>query len=193
MSSAPLRKMSFEQFLEFEQAQTERHAFWRGDVFAMSGGSEAHAELQSAVILKLGPQLQKTCRVYSADQGIVIPGGNYVYSDGVIACGPQFNRGPIDTLLNPLVVFEVLSKSTEGFDRGDKFHGYARIASLRHYVLLSQYEPLVEVFSRKSETDRWTLQLFGPGETLTLEPPGIELKVDALYADIPLTPKTALP
>ncbi len=187
MSTAERLKMTFQEFLEFESRQKEKHMLWDGEVFAMAGGSEAHARLQTAITLKLGSQLKEPCAVFPSDQAIALPEDRYVYADGSFACTPAFNRGPIDTLKNPVVLFEVLSDTSEAFDRGKKFQGYTPIASLRHYVLLSQYEPLIEVFSRDAKGSSWTFQRLGPGQEFMLEPPGVLLNVDALYAGVPLT------
>ncbi len=189
MSTAPLRKTTPAEFLAFEAAQVERHILWDGEVYAMAGGDQAHYELQSAVMLKLGAQLKPPCRIYSADTALKLPAGNYVYGDASIACGPVFEKGPIDTLTNPVIVVEVLSESTERFDRGDKFRGYARLPSLRHYVLLSQYEPLIEIFSRENEKAKWSLTTLTAGEEFMLEPPGIMIRVDELYEGLTLSPK----
>jgi Uma2 family endonuclease len=99
--------------------------------------------------------------VVTSDQRVKTPStGLYTYPDVVIACGElQFEDSELDTLLNPQVIVEVLSDSTEGYDRGSKFHHYQGIASLREYILVSQNEPLVERFVRQDDGD-WLLTHF---------------------------------
>lgn len=194
MATAPKQKMTPEEFLLFERAASQRHMLWEGEVYAMAGGTAAHAALQAAVVGEVRAQLKGSrCGAYTSDLRVAIPQGNYVYPDASVVCGPEFGGGPSDTLLNPLVIFEVLSDELERFDRGDKFLGYSRIVSLRHYVLVSQHEKLIEVFSRESETANWVLRRAFVGDLLTLEPPGLTLNVDELYDGVELSPKAEPP
>lgn len=185
--------MTLDEFLAWESAQKEKHMFWDGEVYAMGGGSPAHAELAPAITAALWQQVKRPCRLYGSELAVEIPGGNYVYPDSSLACGPQFTEGPVEQLTNPLVIFEVLSDTTEAFDRGEKFYGYARLPSLRHYVLVSQHEKRVDVFSRDSARGKWVLTQLASGGEFTLAPPGVVLNVDALYGDIPLTPAPKSP
>ncbi len=193
MATAERLKMTPAEFLDFERGQTEKHLFWDGEVFARTSGTRAHSRLSLAVTVELERQLKRPCETHTSDMRVHLPEGRYVYPDGSVACLPEFGEGPEDTLLNPVVVIEVLSDGTEAFDRGKKFHGYSRIPSLRHYVLLSQHEPLIEVFSREDASANWSLRSARPGQELQLSPPGVTLNVDAIYRDVELTPEPPPP
>src|SRR5262245_39536273 len=113
----------------------------------MAGGSPRHNRLSAQAIASLVAQLRGgPCGVYSSDQKLGLPADEFVYADAVVVCGPlTLRQGTTDVLTNPTVVIEVLSKSTEGYDRGDKQKGYLALPSLRHFVLVSQREARVEV------------------------------------------------
>lgn len=187
--------MSPESFLVQERKSSERHILWNGEVFLMSGGTRAHSLLASAFVSEVRQALKgKACEAHGSDLRVHVPGvKGFVYPDASAACGPLFGEGPADTLLNPVLIAEVLSPSSEGFDRGEKFKGYWSIPSLRHYVLISQHSVSVEVFSRTSATEDWRLHAFSAGQSISLNPPGITLGVDAIYADVELSPAPPIP
>jgi hypothetical protein len=117
----------------------------------MAGGSPRHNALSAAIVRDVGAVVRGSkCRVLSSDQRIVLsPGERYVYADVSLVCGQlELAAGTSDVLTNPRTIFEVLSRSTEAYDRGDKWAAYGRIASLREYVLVSQLQPRIEKFSR---------------------------------------------
>src|SRR5262245_51479650 len=125
--------MSREQYLAWDVAQRERHDFFRGEVFAMAGGTPRHNALSAAITIELGVALRgKSCRVLSADQRIAArQGEHYVYADASVVCGPmQLEPGTTDVLANPSVVVEVLSKRTEAYDRGTKWESYRDLSSV---------------------------------------------------------------
>jgi Uma2 family endonuclease len=159
MSTIPFSQMTSKQYLEFERASPVKHEFFAGALRAMAGASEAHNLIASNMIRGLGNALSdRECRVYPGDMRIRIPRtGYYFYPDVSVVCGdPEFDDAERDVLLNPLVVIEVLSSSTERYDRGEKFRRYRRIPSLRDYVLISQELALVELHSRR-DFNRWEL------------------------------------
>jgi Uma2 family endonuclease len=184
--AAAARMLTNEEYLAFERASPQKHEYANGEVFAMSGGSMEH----SLIALNIGAELRtalagRACRVLSSDMRIHIPkAGRYVYPDGSIVCGkPLFYDDTRDTLLNPTGIIEVLSDSSEAYDRGDKFEQYRAVTSLEVYVLASQKKPLLDVFTR--ETDgRWSLRSYGPGERAALDPLGCELSVDGAYMGV---------
>lgn len=180
--AATSQSMSPAEYLVWERAQPTKHEFHLGEVFAMAGGSPRHNFLSSAVAAELRAALRgKGCHVLSSDQRIAArPRERYVYPDAVVACGGvQIEPGTSDVLANPQVVVEVLSRSTEAYDRGDKWESYQRLPSLTDYLLVSQAAAQIEHFQR--ETDgAWRYRLLGPGDVLTLRN-GATFAIDAVY------------
>jgi len=116
---------------------------------------------------------------------IVCPNGLGTYPDVSVACDPLFEDDRNDTLVNPAVIVEVLSPSTEAWDRGEKFKGYRGIASLREYLLISQNQRLVEHYIRQSEFDRWLLSTWSePGDNVDFPTLELSLPIDDIYARI---------
>jgi Uma2 family endonuclease len=177
--------MTQAEYVTFEERAVERHEYLRGEVFAMAGGSLEHAALASALARDVGSALaDKPCRVFSADARVRIEATNMTtYPDLSVVCG-QLLRAPSDdrALLNPVVLFEVLSESTEAYDRGAKASHYRHIPSLREYVLVSQTEPRVEV-QRRNAAGHWEIHEYIAGQVAQLESLSITLSVDALYRD----------
>jgi Uma2 family endonuclease len=176
--------MTPSEYLAWEREQPERHEYYRGEVFAMAGGSPRHNVLTAAIARDLGAAVRgSNCRVLSSDQRIAAPSDNkgerYVYADASLVCGHfELAPGTSDVLVNPRTIFEVLSRSTEAYDRGDKWAAYGRIVSLREYVLVSQLEPRIETFSRVDGS--WRYDVVEAGARLLLEG-GFAIDVDALY------------
>jgi len=131
--------MTAEQYLVWEREQPERHEYYRGDVFAMAGGTPRHNALDAAVTIELGGAPKGTpCRILSADQRIIAgEQDHYVYADVSVVCGElELHPGTVDVLSNPHIVVEVLLKSTEAYDRGLKWEAYRRIPSVQDYLLV---------------------------------------------------------
>ncbi len=146
--------VSVEEYLVRERQAAYKSDYVYGDIRAMAGASFAHTSITANVTIALGTQLKGTpCRTHSNDLKVAAdPSGLYVYPDLTIVCGPPRaldNRR--DVLLNPTVIIEVLSSSTETYDRGTKSEGYKQIESLREYLLISQSEPRVEQYSRQAD------------------------------------------
>ncbi len=174
-----------DEFLAWERAQKERHLYVGGEVFAMAGGSPRHNRLGARIIAALERGLQRTsCGVYSSDQKIGLPNDEFVYADGVVVCDPLALRsGTSDVVTNPSVVVEVLSKSTEAYDRGDKQKGYLALPSLKHFVLIAQREPRVEVYTRHADGS-FRFDVVVAGAAVHLDRVGVILLVDDLYAGV---------
>ena len=149
----------------------------------MAGGSLNHALLTSALIAILHAQLRgKDCRIGSGDLRIFVPEtGLYAYPDATVFCGkPLFLDNSSDTLMNPVMIVEVLSPSTEAYDRGRKFQHYREIDTLRHYLLMSQDRVNVELFTK--ECGRWVVTSANTiAERLRIEAIGCEIPVGELY------------
>lgn len=159
MSSVPKQYLSPEEYLYRERKADFRSEYFRGETFAMAGASANHNLIVGNCIQTLGLQLKKRpCRVYPSDLRLRIQStGLYTYPDLSVVCGePQFDSDGSDVLLNPVVLVEVLSDSTEAYDRGKKFEHYRTIATLQHYVLIAQDRTSIDCFTRQSD-DSWSL------------------------------------
>lgn len=177
--------MSRADYVAVEKGASERHEFLGGAVYAMAGGTPEHGALAAAVMGELRSALAgKPCRVYSSDVRVSIrPTGLATYPDASVVCGRlETDPEDPDAITNPLLVVEVLSDSTEAYDRGAKAAHYRRLPSLREYVLLSQDEPHIEIY-RRLGPNRWELVEARAGDRLALDSLGIELDVSALYVD----------
>ncbi len=172
-------------YLEVEELSVVRHELIDGEIVAMAGGTPEHAALASALPALLGPQLKgQPCRTYSADLRIRVPAtGLATYADASIVCDPV-QRDPMSPthVVNPRVIFEVLSPGTEAYDRGEKRDHCFQIPALREYILIAQDRRSVEVWHRRSESDAWTQSSYGPGDTIGLSSVGCSFHVAELYA-----------
>ncbi|MGK4008250.1 Uma2 family endonuclease [Sorangium sp. So ce1036] len=183
--NAPARKLTFTyaDYLAQERASSTKHEFLHGEIFAMAGGTPEHARLAAQVIAELAAQLRRRpCAVFSSDLRVrVLATGLATYPDVAVVCG-RLSRDPEDddAVVNPVVLVEVLSDSTEAYDRGEKFAHYRRIPSLKEYVLVSQQHRRIEVF-RRNEDSTWTLHEAGPGASARLTSVGCELAVNDVY------------
>ncbi len=161
--------MSYETYLAFDDASEQKYELWNGEVFAMSGGTLAHARIAANLIRHLGNQLDGTlCTVFTSDARIRAEGSqSAAYPDISVICGrPESSKSDPDTATNPKALIEVLSDSNEAFDRGDKFAYYRQIRALRCYAMVSQRERRVEVFERSDEGSTWTFRAFHEGDVL---------------------------
>ncbi|WP_437548332.1 Uma2 family endonuclease [Sorangium sp. So ce367] len=183
--NAPARRLSFTyaEYLEQERASPTKREFLGGEIFDMAGGTPEHARLAARVTVALGAQLgRRPCEVFSSDLRVRVRATDLAtYPDVSVVCGP-IARDPEDrdAVVNPLVLVEVLSDSSEAYDRGEKFAHYRRIPSLREYVLVSQAHRRIEVF-RRNEDGTWTLYEAGPGERARLASIDALLDVDEVY------------
>jgi Uma2 family endonuclease len=146
--------MSPEEYLEFERKSEEKHEYFAGEIFAMSGAKRNHNKITINLSGLVWQHLKgKNCESYSSDMRVFVPKtGLYTYPDSVVVCGePKFQDNVFDTLLNPVLLIEVLSDSTEAYDRGKKFQHYRSIESLQEYVLVSQDEAQIEKYVRQDD------------------------------------------
>ena len=187
MSSIPKTRMTPEQYLVQERAAEYRSEFFRGETFAMAGATRAHNLICTNLVRRLAEQFDnRDCEVYQGDMRVkVSAAGLYVYPDVVVACEqPKFEDGELDTLLNPRMLVEVLSKTTEGYDRGTKWRHYQSLPSLREYVLASQASPLVEIY-RRTDDEQWLYVAYHePAQPIVLESIDCQLQLDQVYAKV---------
>jgi Uma2 family endonuclease len=151
--------MTVDEYLAFERNHEEKHEYIAGHVYAMSGASAAHNIITANTLAGLhGHVRQRNCTVFPSDMRLGIPNQKlYVYPDIMVVCGDvQFGDNEQDTLLNPVIIIEVLSPSTEQYDRGTKAQYYRSIPSLQEYLLIAQEDRYIEHFVRYSE-HQWLL------------------------------------
>ncbi|MPY88241.1 MAG: Uma2 family endonuclease [Luteitalea sp.] len=141
-------------YLAFERGSDSRHEYLDGHIYAMAGESMEHSTINANLIVRLGVQLQgRPCQVFSPNMKVrTTPSGLYAYPDVTVVCGdPHLHDEHRDVLINPTVIIEVLSPSTEAYDRGEKFRRYRQIDTLSDYLLVAQKQPLIEHYRRQSD------------------------------------------
>jgi Uma2 family endonuclease len=182
--SHPVGHMSYGEFLALEKRTGMRHEYLHGEAFAMAGGTIEHGAIASAIIVALGVALRgRPCRILNADVKVTVEAtGLTTYPDISVVCGSvRVSEQDANAIVNPVLVVEVLSDSTEAYDRGEKAAHYRRIAGLREIVIVSQKSPLIEVH-RKNSKGNWELVCeAGRGERAELESVGAFLDVDDIY------------
>lgn len=162
MAAHPQHWLTPEEYLEIERAALDKHEYYKGQMFLMPGGTLWHSVISGNLLAALHTLLRKKpCIVTNGDMRMrVSEDGLYAYPDISVVCGtPKFADRRTDTLLNPSLIVEVLSPSTEAADRGFKFAQYRTLETLQEYALVSQDEPRVEIFRRQPD-GRWMLSEF---------------------------------
>ena len=162
MSTVPKTLLTPQEYLARERQADFRSEYYRGEMFAMSGASWEHTLIKDSLASEAANQLKSgPCRVLTSDLRVKVQATDlYTYPDMVIVCAePLFEDDTFDTLLNPRVVVEVLSPSTEKYDRGTKFAQYRQLPSVQEYVLVAQDRPLVERYVRQTD-ETWVLTAF---------------------------------
>ncbi|MEM6456573.1 MAG: Uma2 family endonuclease [Acidobacteriota bacterium] len=177
----PNRRLSVADYLAHERASAERHEYIDGDLFAMTGASVAHNRIVRNLLTHLHPQLTGGCEAFASDLRVHVRATDlFAYPDLIVACPPlDLDRDHGDTLRNPTVLVEVLSPSTEAYDRGRKFAHYRQIDSLQVYLLVAQDAPRIERYRRHGA--HWRLHDFGPGAQIDLDEVGAAIRLDAVY------------
>ena len=194
MSAEAQRLLTGEEYLAFDRESEIRHEFVDGEIFALSGASRAHNLIGTNMVAALHPRLRRRgCEIYANDMRTRISIADvYTYPDLVIVGGePEFADEAGDVLENPKVIVEILSPSTEGYDRGRKAMYYRSLPSLEAYLLVAQEEAHVELYTRH-DGDHWLLtEASGLGASLELSPIGVELALTEIYDGIPQLGVTA--
>jgi Uma2 family endonuclease len=178
--------ISFIEYIALEKTADSKHEFFNGEVFAMAGGSPEHTFLAMSLGIALGSRLRgHPCRPFGSDLRVRIPAtGLATYPDMAVVCGPlQRDPEDADTVTNPTLVAEVLSESTERYDRGVKLRNYFMLASLQEYLLLSQGQSCIEQYSRNPEGS-WIFRVLRAGDRLVLPSLGLEIPIDEIYAGV---------
>ena len=189
MASNPVTKLTEEQYLAIEREAEFRSEFVDGEMFAMSGGSLRHARLHQNISSELYIALRDTgCQAFTSDMRLRVPKSRmYAYPDLSVICGkPVLADDHLDNLLNPIVRFEVLSPSTEKYDRGVKSPHYRTIESLTDYILVDQNQVRIEQFTRQ-DANTWTLRDYQLLEQdLTIASINVSLPLRRIYNHIEL-------
>jgi Uma2 family endonuclease len=180
MASNPKTYITSEEYLELERKAEFKSEYLNGEIFAMAGASPRHVLIVNNSVIELGALLKgKSCRVFSSDLRVKIPAtGLFTYPDVVVLCDkPQYDAKQKDTVTNPTVIVEVLSKSTKNYDRGENFEHYRSIESFTDYVLVAQDKFHVEHFAKQADGS-WLLK-----ETNNLED---SIKIDSIDCELKL-------
>lgn len=185
MSSLPIHHITPEEYLERERRAEQKSEYFGGEMFAMSGGTLNHAVIGANLVAQFDRLLgDGPCMAIGSDLRVLVDAtGLYTYPDVVVVCGePQLLDQQEDVLKNPKVIIEVLSASTEMYDRGKKWEHYQQIASLCEYMLVSQDQPRVELFTRESSTDDWRYHSYAGIEAVAVIPTlGCQLPLAGIY------------
>lgn len=174
---------TYDDYLEWEQRQPERHEYVRGEVFAMAGTTDRHNEISMNFTTLLRQHLRGTpCRAYMADVKVRVEAADCgFYPDVQVTCA-ESDRADRLVKRSPVLVVEVLSDSTAAYDLGDKFAAYQQLDSLREYVLVDQERIRVQIYRRRD--GQWWVDSIGPGGRLRLDSVELDCPVEALYEDL---------
>ena len=181
--------MSEREYLAFEEKSKIKHEFMDGEIFSMAGATRRHNLATTNISTELNVQLRETdCEVYASDFRVRIRERHNVYPDVAVACDEILTDDNEVTLSNPVVVFEVLSKSTEKRDRGDKAEDYFKLESLQDYVLVSQHHIRAEHFSRQ-KNNVWTLKIYEDlSDEVELKSIKCKVSLKSIYSKLKLPP-----
>ncbi len=183
-------RLTVDEYRAMEETNLERHEYCNGEIITMPGGSEVHSAIASNFLIYLGFLLRDTdFRLYSSDLRVWIPDYQCgTYTDLMMVNGaPEFNGDRNDEILNPLLIVEVLSRSTEAYDRGEKFRKYRSLTSFCEYLLVSQTEPYIEQYHNldRNSNDRWQWQVHSQLEqAIVLHSVNVELPLTEIYRRI---------
>ncbi len=190
MRPQPLIHLTPEQYLSQERQSDTKSEYFDGEIFAMAGASREHNQISANLVRVLGNQLlDKPCSVYSSDMKVRIEKARkYTYPDLVIACQTErFEDEHRDVLLNPVVILEILSDSTEAYDRGRKFLHYQLLDSLAVYLLVSQDTPRIEMFTRREDGTWLYAEFHGLDAVVEIESIGCSLRPGDVYHKVDLS------
>jgi Uma2 family endonuclease len=192
--AAALKRLSVDDYLALEQSSDVKHEYFDGEIFNMAGGTASHSLVAANWTRELGNALKaRGCRVFSSDMMVGVPTGLRTYPDVSVTCeSPRYEDDRELTLLNPLLVIEVLSATTEAYDRGRKFHHYQTIPSLREYVLVATDRAHVDHFTRLDD-GRWALTTYDGLETsVDLPTLGAKIAMSETYTGVEFPPEPPL-
>ncbi len=172
--------MSVQDYFELERSNMEaRYEYIDGYAYMLAGGTADHATIGGNVYAELRALLRRSpCRAYNSDMKVRLAEERFVFPDVSVSCDPR-DRGTIDIVESPRLAVEVLSPSTQGYDRGEKARYYRACPTIEEYVLIEAQQQAVEVYRR--EKDFWKLYAFGPGDTVILASLNVKVPISAIY------------
>jgi len=186
MVAAPRSRVSVDEYLTMESAAAEKHVLWEGEVYAMAGALPRHNAIVTNVLAELRALTRRgPCRVYASDLKVYVPlREGFVYPDASVVCGPLAYYGDTrDVITNPTALVEVLSDSTEAFDRGEKAMGYRGIPSLHDLLFVSQSEAYVEHYARQGDGS-WVLREYRGDDEDPIPALGGTMRLAELYLKV---------
>ncbi len=189
--SAVVRPITLTEYESRERLALTKSEYYRGEMFVMAGGSPEHSLVATNFTREAGNQLKgKPCVPYNSDLRVKIEAtGLYTYPDASIVCGPpEMDSAVTGTVLNPSVIVEVLSDSTESYDRGKKSSHYRRLASLCELILISPTEPLVEMYTRRADETWSFIEYRAITDTLTIESVAVSIPLSEIYRNVTFPP-----
>lgn len=192
--SIPAKQLLTEaEYLALDREAEMKSEFYNGEMLAMAGGTYEHSLIGSNLVRELGARLKGgPCQVHGSDLRLKSEAtGLYTYADVTVVCGePRFLDDRRDTLLNPTLVIEVLSSSTEAYDRGRKFYHYSDIESVREYLLVAQDCIMVERFQRREPEEEWLFTAYRQvGSSVALDSVGCEVPLVEIYDQVRFPPR----
>lgn len=189
MAALPKKQWTVEDYLAFERSSEDRHEYLNGEIYLMTGASRNHNLIVLNTAASLHSQLRdRPCEIYASDMRVRTGQRGYVYPDVVVVRGePQLEDGELDTLLNPTVIIEVLSSSTEQYDRGQKFHQYRALPSVQEYVLIAQELARIEVYRRQEQGQWLYTATTTPDDLIELTSIDAKLSLTDVYARVTFT------
>jgi len=185
--------MSVEDYLTLDRSSAEaRYEYIDGFVTMLAGGTLDHATIGANIISILRHLLRGSgCRVFTSDARVRLSRTRYVYPDATVSCHEQ-DRGQNDMVQSPRLIVEVLSPSTEDYDRGRKFSYYRECSTIQEYLLIDAQRPMIEVYRRERQ-DLWILRTFHPGDEIELVHLGVRFPFSAVYEDVTFPPQDEHP
>jgi Uma2 family endonuclease len=189
MGEKKLDKYSIEEYLKYEENSEIKNEYENGYIYSMSGGTINHGLIGSrfnGILLNEISKKNLNCIPFSSDVKVFIDDAeSFVYPDGMVICGDiETSEYDKNSVTNPMLIIEVLSNSTEKYDRGDKFHKYSTLKSFKEYILISQDKYLIDQFFRKSE-NQWEMQtIIGDESILKIKSLNIEIKLSDIYQKV---------
>jgi Uma2 family endonuclease len=188
MYASPNRYLTPDEYLALEASSQVKHEYIDGHAYAMAGGSKAHNLISLNIAIGLRAQLTAPCQTFMADMKVMArENARYYYPDVVVSCddGNDLNADKIEL---PVLIVEVLSESTESFDRGDKFHDYSSLPSLQAYLLVSSRSYVVDCFQRTTDSQWLVRTHVGLQSVIQIECLDLTLSLTGIYASVDLSP-----
>jgi Uma2 family endonuclease len=172
-----------QEYFDWEAQQLERHEYFDGEVYAMAGGTMAHADIALNIATTAKRHLEERCKVRNSDAKVgITENGPFTYPDVSVSCDDR-DRSAQNFIQSPCLIIEVLSPTTEAYDRGGKFKLYRRLTSLQEYVLVGSESQSVEVFRRQT-SGSWEFMAYGAGDEVTLSSIELTVAIGVFYEDV---------